>query len=386
MILHLLSDPDFNNLIINNFEIVNFKKNIYIVFNKKQYDEIINNNSEIKVILIDTNNIKQELDFSSVKSIVVHCLSFSSAQVVLLTPDHIPVFWSIFGVDLYNFHPSLQKKIYGPLTKDYIYSKNPLIKILFTLKIYYNFYFKSNNVIQRKAIRKVRFYSTVIPSETLYTKNILSPNSNFVKLDVGHLYFVKKENLLVNLEFKKDINSIYIGNSASPTSNHLEVIDIIKNKDCINCQVSLQLSYGSYAAYSNYIKNVFLKELKCNLNVIENWMEKKEFIDLIRSQSVFLFNSIRQQGVGAIIMAIWYGAKVYLNEGSSVLFYYKSLGLKIYSIQEDFSKQSISELFQPLSINEIIMNRKILLKEYSSEKVEERTKKVVSELNNYVFK
>lgn len=382
MIIHLLSDPDFNSSIITQFETANYKKNIYVVFKIDQFEAISKSHLGINILLIDPNNFT--FNFERISGVIIHCLSIHSATFVLRTPKNIPVLWSIFGVDLYNFMPSLQSKIYGPKTKEYLYGKSFLAKLLYHLKLHYCFNFKSNNIIQRKAIRKVKFYSTVMPNETVIAKFYLPKHIEYKKLDVGHLPFLNKESITVITKKTTTKKQIYIGNSGNESNNHLDLVDEIKKLAVNQFQINIQLSYGGASNYIEYVKKEYLAITKNKINIIDTWMNKSEYLDLVNSQDIFLFNSIRQQGVGAIIMAIWCGAKVYLNSKNFVYKYYKSIGLKIFSIQNEFNDLHLS--FESLSNNEIINNRRILLQEYDFESVNGRTLKAISTLYNYAEK
>ena len=379
MIVHLLSDPDFNNSIIHQFEVANPKKNIYVFSTAEQLEKTLLNYSEINTHLFDPDDIK--FNFEGVFGIIIHCMSLHSAKFLLHAPGNIPVLWSIFGIDLYNFIPTLQSKIYGSKTKNYLYGKSYLSKSIFRIKFRYSFIFKSSNQIQRKAIKRASMYSTVVPTEKEIAKQFLPKNCRYAKLTVGHLHFINKESLDIIDEKRSRQLQVYIGNSGNESNNHLELIDELAKLDNSRFQINLQLSYGGKPDYVKHIEKEFRSNLKNKINVITSWMGKDEYYTLINDQNVFLFNSIRQQGVGAIIMAIWCGAKVFLNDQNPVFKYFAAIGITIFSIQKDLDH--LKNEFEPLTSGQIITNRQLLFKDFSFESVNVNTINAVTALNNH---
>jgi dTDP-N-acetylfucosamine:lipid II N-acetylfucosaminyltransferase len=378
LIVHLLSDPDFNNLIIHQFEVANPKKNIFVVYTNEQISKLSKIYPNVNIYLIDSK--KMIFNFDGVNAIIIHCMSLNSAKFIMQAPLNIPVLWSIFGVDLYNFMPSLINKIYGLKTRNYLYGNSFISKIKFRLKVYLSFKLKSSNLIQRNAIKRVNMYSTVVPSEIEIAKPYLPKKCEYIKLCVGHLHFINEDSIETYNERKINQYNIYIGNSGNESNNHLELIDEIQLLDSNRFKVNLQLSYGGSQNYVSTIEQIYYSKFKNNLNIIKTWMNKDDYYNLINSQDIFLFNSIRQQGVGAIIMAVWCGAKVFLNEQNPVFKYFSNIGIKVFSIQKNIS--NINK-FEPLNKEDVFTNRQILLKEYSFENINENTKKAVTILNNY---
>lgn len=382
MIVHLLSDPDFNNSLVHQFEAANPNKNIYVFYTAEQREKTLKSYPEIITHLFDPDNDK--FNFEGVFGIIVHCMSLNSAKFVLKAPKEIPVLWSIFGIDLYNFIPSIRLNIYEPKTKIYLYGRSNLTKLILILKAYYSFIFKSSNKIQRRAIERITMYSTVIPTEKEIAKPYLPKNCYYSKLTVGHLPFISKKSIDIVNEKSSNLLQVYIGNSGNESSNHLDLINELMILDSSRFQINIQLSYGGNPNYIKDVEKEYRTKLKNKINVISHWMGKEEYYTMINAQNVFLFNSIRQQGVGAIIMAIWCGAKVFLNDKSPVFKYFISIGLKIFSIQRDLLH--LKDEFEPLTSVQIIYNRQILYTYFCFDRINENTITTVTTLNNYYHK
>ena len=93
-------------------------------------------------------------------------------------------------------------------------------------------------------------------------------------------------------------------------------------------------------------------------------MPSQEYFELVLSCSVAIFFMERQQAVGNIGRALRYGCKVFLSETNPVYTYYKDLGLKVFSIQQDLVQKEIDS---PLSMEDIENNRAILSKRTNKE-------------------
>lgn len=374
MLLHLLSDPDFNKMIIDQFEAVCPGKNTYMVFSDEELNRLKAQNITKNIIL---NRGNSNTGFQNIHGVLVHCLSLDSAKIVNRTPAHIPVFWSIFGIDLYNYSPLLTRQIFETKTFKYIYGGNILIQNYYLAKGRYNQIFKSDNRIKQKAIRRVDLYSTVVPTESTLAEKFLSKTMRFQRLNVGSLdYLDRKDEIPPTVKTGK--TDVYVGTSASETSNHLDLIPYITQLSPDDLRLNVQLSYGGNPSYAKHVKDQFNAVLKCELNFIDSWMTKEEFESFFKRQHAFFFYSIRQQGVGAIIQALWNGSKVYMNKKNPVYAHFKSLGIIIFSVQDDLLNIENPLTFLDASL--IRQNKKLLLNEYSRDTINNRTRLLIDQL------
>jgi len=380
MILHLLSDPDFDNAIIHQFETVSCGQNVFVVFNEKHYQLLLDKNFKINLIYYKTGN---EFDNVNIEGVIIHCMTWQNTRLILSLEKKIPVFWSIFGIDIYSFYPNLMKMLYEKETKKYVNKDNLLLHLYYIAKYYQRFLFSLRFKDYRKAIKRVNFYSTVIPSEVKYIKSKLSPKAKYIRLNVGFLDLInnnKNETILTKNEFKANV---YIGNSATLTCNHLDVLNIFKKKNISDLNVTVQLSYGGSSSYVQYIVHEYKKHFKNRFYPLLDWIPFEKFNELLSTQNIFIFYTIRQQGVGAIIVALWNGGKVYLSEKNITTDYFKSIGLKIFSIEKDLIEGNVELITAPLTSDEIVNNREILKQEYSFEIILKRTENVIHEIDDY---
>ena len=89
----------------------------------------------------------------------------------------------------------------------------------------------------------------------------------------------------------------------------------------------------------------------------------------MNSISIAIYNIERQSAIGNIKMNLWNGAKVFLPEKSMNLKYFKELGVHVFSIEKDLNQQNLDKV---LTWEQIIENRRILLKVSSYERIKEK--------------
>jgi len=178
---------------------------------------------------------------------------------------------------------------------------------------------------------------------------------------IWHECFMYPSNLYHELpiqnSFHEGIN-ILVGNSATPTNNHKEVLDRLRIYAQENITIYCPLSYGDsqYAKeIADYGKMIFAEKFIA----LKDFMPFDQYLRLLGKIDIAIFNHNRQQGMGNITTLVGMGKKVYMRQDVSSYSMLKNLGLIVYSIHElDLIKISESDGWQ---------NRQ-RIKEYFSER------------------
>ena len=155
---------------------------------------------------------------------------------------------------------------------------------------------------------------------------------------------------------------ILLGNSATESNNHFEIIEKLQ-KYTNSYKLYVPLSYGDMEYGEKVIQ--FGKELLGERFVpIRNFMPEKDYLRLLSSMHIAIFNHKRQQGLGNINIALQSKDKVYLNPESPCWEHYKKEGYHISSVEligdipfKDFCYMSDTDLEE---------NRRLLLKQDES--------------------
>ena len=128
-------------------------------------------------------------------------------------------------------------------------------------------------------------------------------------------------------------NRIIIGNSSSQTNNHFEIFEMMSSKNWRDYEIYCPLSYGDM----EYAKKVIEKGKKIfgkSFIPLEKKLEYKEYLDLLCTCSVGIYNHDRQQGLGNISILISLGKKVYVRKNSENWNHYSKYGILLNDIEE----------------------------------------------------
>ena len=161
--------------------------------------------------------------------------------------------------------------------------------------------------------------------------------------------------------------NILLGNNAMPTNNHIEILQLLSKLDLNERKIITPLSYGN-----KRYKEIIIK--KCPENICNNFypltsfIPKEEYIKLISTCGIAIFNYNRQQGLGNIIELLASGCKIFINEKTTTWHFLKRIGVTVFSIQSDLSYAN-KKVFEPLSEEIKKMNKEIIEREYGLENI-----------------
>lgn len=130
--------------------------------------------------------------------------------------------------------------------------------------------------------------------------------------------------LLDKLKQKKssiDKFRILLGNSATETNQHKEVLDMLSRFKNREIEIICPLSYGDTAYASNIIS--YGVQLFGNKFIpITKYMSINEYCELLNSVDIAVFNHNRQQGTGNIEILAYLGKKIFLRSDTTTWKHY----------------------------------------------------------------
>lgn len=362
MRLHLMPDEKIINRTIDVFETVFPDENKYIIFlrgkstisrfviqkNKNVY--FLNYNSEQFWKVID--------DVKFYDSIIIHYLSVSSAKFINRI-EHPYIYWIEWGGDLYNtFLRYRGYKLYEDekMINKVSHKNTPY----FLYKIFK--YFQNRRLLKtlHPAVMKVRYF---VP-DSMYNEYplLLQYYPEFSHLEYRDFFYYPIDEILGSdlIQRTCEEHSIIVGNSCSFTGNHLGVLHRLKELK-IDSKIIVPLSYSGNTKYKNIIVKYGNQTFGNKFIPITDFLHIDEYNKLLLSANVFIYGSLRQEAVGNILIALYLGGKVFLYPSNPLLEFYKSIGIKIFSIDE----LPNNDLKVLLPTEEILNNKRILLEKYS---------------------
>lgn len=155
--------------------------------------------------------------------------------------------------------------------------------------------------------------------------------------------------------------NVLLGNSAALTNSHIDALLILnvakQNFDsCI-----IPLSYGGNPKSTEAIKSLAHQLFGQQTRILDSFMEKAEYFQLLESTKYVIMNHTRQQALGNILWAIANCRTLYLNENGVIFKKLQSLDFHVRTLSS-ISKKGL----RPISQEELNRNRENLEVFYSS--------------------
>lgn len=363
MRLHVLPDEKIVNRTIDIFEHVFPGENKYVIISitgKRRY--VQEDTENVMLTTYDTEKFWQYVgDVSEYQSIIIHLMTKYSVSFINKI-NHDNIYWIEWGVDLFeNLLEPRGFKMY--FSEDIMYPfVYPSFKRRFAHK-YLKFLFPDNN--RKHAIKKVKYF---VP-DSMYDEYplLLQYYPQYKHLEYRE-FFYYPINQVVDETIKGELchgNNIIVGHSGSFTGNHIEVIDLLSQIELGNRQIKFPLSYGGSQNYRSYIVKYGKDKLKDKFTAVTDYMPLEEYNKFLLDASFYIYNNYRQEAVGNILVALYFGGKVFLSDKSPLFSFYKRLGLVIYGVSE-LSRKSLS---LPIDGESVLNNRRIIEKHYSLDRL-----------------
>lgn len=225
-------------------------------------------------------------------------------------------------------------------------------------------------------INRIDYISTVLPLE--YEK---LNTCGFVKAKYVKWAYVGTSNPVLpsEMEIQSRGRDILVGNSADANNNHIDVFMKLRRIGDAERKVVVPLSYPLFGSYRDIVLQEGNKLLGSSFCPIKDFMPFKDYNDLVGKCSYAIFFNERQHAIGNISLALMSGLKVFLSETSMAYQHFKNLGLKLYSVQKDLNKR---ELDSPLSMDDIIHNQSILMRNKGLEEKKKMCLTYLSTISN----
>lgn len=378
-ILHIVPDDKFTDAAYERFEHVSPFSNTFFspsLTKKLKYIK------QAPVEFINPFSFKNPFFMKSLEKydfIVLHSLNKFNQEIVAHANPSLKFVWIGMGYDYYDIIYEKPESLYQEQTQDIVKnilnndkkkSNNNVLKQLASKVLY-------KNLEKKLIVEKISFFAPVLENEY----EIVGSKFNFNFPEYVDWNYGTTSKLLEG-EIKQcnlNSNDILVGNSATPTNNHLEVFDFLKTQNLNGIKIICPLSYGN-SKYTNIVKNKGNIYFGNNFLAIDKFMPYEKYMNLISSCSNVIMNHQRQQAGGNITAMLSMGAKVFLNEINPFYLFYKKKGAIIFSLDDLYNNPDLLNLH--LSKEDIEKNRQIIKLAFNDkammDKTENLIKKVIS--------
>ncbi|GGW38947.1 TDP-N-acetylfucosamine:lipid II N-acetylfucosaminyltransferase [Arenibacter certesii] len=367
MIVHLFEDEKFVDTTIEKFETISEGQNRYIVFSNSEHLVHPKKTDKIEIYPNSWRKLNLNSIFNNCSLLVVHYLSPIKWFIVKNKPKQLNVVWMVWGKDAYDYFENYEQ--FEPRTNSYIKTgwRSKLKNTVF-YDFYHKFKYGVYTINKEKDVSlKINYLTTVLPTEFELIKSEFNLNAHFIPFNYDSL-----NDLLTDDKNHKLGDNILIGNSATPSNNHLDVFEKLEN---IEQKIIVPLNYGE-----EYYKRLIIQKghewFGSKFQPLTTFMPFEDYQEIVFSCNSMVMHHIRQQGLGNILLALYVGIRVFLNNKSTTYSYFKDIGFKIYDLEQD-----ISLLGAELKQDEKLLNRSLVQKYYGLEKIYEGTRNIVNLTN-----
>ncbi|MDD3505130.1 MAG: TDP-N-acetylfucosamine:lipid II N-acetylfucosaminyltransferase [Sulfurimonas sp.] len=153
---------------------------------------------------------------------------------------------------------------------------------------------------------------------------------------------------------------IQLGNSADPTNQHIEALQILQVYKEEDIKIFVPLTYGNKEYAQGVIEEGYRLFGEKFFPIVEH-MPYEEYMRFLEKIDIAIFNHNRQQAMGNIVTLLGMGKKVYLNK-TTIWDYFAQDEIKVFSLA-DFDLHLLEQ-------DEKEHNIDIIKARYSSEKLQ----------------
>jgi dTDP-N-acetylfucosamine:lipid II N-acetylfucosaminyltransferase len=383
-IIHVFNDDKFVDPAISIMELAYPNGSEYFVIkNTEGLFKYVKSDKPKSIALITSEDFSAFVKYlieQKAEVVFFHALDSYKQKLVNLLPEDIVKVWLVWGYDLYGNWQLFDNNLYEKETKKYLLKdkvglKSKLIYSSFSFWLFHKTLHKKIRLPKRvlfvlqssfyqdfyQAAEKIDLVAPVIASEFEFIKK-LKIKAKLMPFSYGCLEDLLQDNASDTV---LESRNILIGNSADPSNNHLEVFKKIASFNFGDRKIFVPLSYGGNKEYIEYIVTKGKELFGDNFVPLLDFMTLKEYNTILSSCGFMIFNHIRQQGVGNIVSLGYMGAKLFLNRKSPILSFFSNKGMTIL----DANKITEAQLFKNLDSKQLVINRQVLIEEYSSKAV-----------------
>lgn len=370
--LHCVQDSIFAKCVVSEFECIKDRINSFYVictFEKNKNYKYINEVKD-KINVVSPINLNKFILKNNINVVVLHNILSLHYINILSLPSNVKIVWFAWGKDIYELpkdRPFINLELYLPITKK-------ALPNYFHKSFYERIKDSLQNFFLKKVVSKVDFFSGVLTNEY----KMISSYPMFRAEEVVFHYTDLKEaptTLLNSFE----MNNILIGNSGDPSNNHLDIMEKLSKYNLGKRCVYATLSYGGN---NEYIQKVITKGKELwgeRFKPLLEYMPINDYKEILSSCGIRIFGHERQQAIGNIGIGLKSGCKIFLSQTSVAYEYYKSIGIQIYTIQNDLNEK---ELNKQLVTSEVERNIEIMNQFRSSDVFYKDLIKTVETINS----
>jgi len=346
MYLHIiLEEPKFPPLIRNLYETVCSDNHIFVILGESskllgfKYVATVRDLADL---------IGSRSDWQGV---ILHGILDGFEPYLDAVPRDLKLAWVVWGFEAYRYKHMANWGLLEPETSAFVFNSFRSRMKVFVRPMAWHL----RGIFRRfrRVVNRINYVVTHLESEYKLFQDwgLISPNNVWHEAAVLLMSDVAP---LSSCHYSGGRLDIQVGNSATPTNNHIDVFRRLAMEDLTGRRVLVPLSYGD-DDYRDFVVRRGSEILGDHFFPIIDFMPLEQYLKQFDRCGIVILNNYRQQAVGNVIAALWAGRSLYLGP-STVYQDYKSKGLPVFSFQSEFdlnraeiSLSSLSEVRIKLS-------------------------------------
>lgn len=319
-ILHVVVSPSFVPLTASVFEEAAPGRNTFVGIDLAAEQLHLPESVPVECVPSDRAGLTR-LDSLIARSriVVFHSVTSAVARAMASAPSSVLRVWSGWGGDYYGTTFDTSAGLLDPSTRRLVnsalrptYWAGQIVRTLLA------------GPVLRGAARATDVFSAPIPDDLdVFQRRFPGFHGRFSQLN-----YVTVEDSIAVGSHRPVGGDILVGNSSSPTNNHLTILELLAKQDLSGRRVVVPLSYGD-PRYAAAITRAGHELLGDRFTPITGFLPLDEYNDLLASCGIAAFGSRRQEGLGNILRALWQGARVVLDRRNPVVGYLTERGVTV---------------------------------------------------------
>lgn len=331
--LHILQDEKVVNSFISMMEETFPDENTYLIFAKNGTPNRVKMSD--KVVSFDENSEGLKRFLANISGFGHVCLHSLGGEKFYQYIHHPSISWVIWGADLYESMLVFKGyELYHDKAQQYRVRAERMPVWLYRLLIESRDYRVFRR--QEKVVDKLSYIITDNGcDEGVFNQYYGDKHISFP----GTINYYPIENLIDPSKQNEECagNAMWVGNSAAANGNHLWVFEKLAGfSDDI--RIMSPISYGD-PRFMKYIDEEGHRLLGDRFVPLKDFLPINEYYSKFLQANAFIFGHFRQCAVGNILMALYFGGRVFLSNRNPLLPMYKESGFNIYSIEDDLTEE-----------------------------------------------
>lgn len=305
-----------------------------------------------------STQLQRDLEWA--ECLVVHFLSRRFARALAGAPPGLLIAWHGWGKDYYSLLDGYSDRLYLPLTSEYLATERRRARhgLPDPTSLRSRLVGLLDDVLYHGAIEKALSRVDVVsmlPSEF----ELLKRSRPQVRAVFHQLYYSSVETSFAPGPERMQGPDLLLGNSASPTNNHLEAFRALARHDLAGRRLLVPLSYGE-KDYADHVEREGYRLFGDSFVPLRDFLPISEYNARIANCGFVFMNHVRQQATGNVSIALLKGAKVFLRQENLLAPFYRNMGASLCDFPDESGTPDAS-LFEPLGAEERERNRRAVM-------------------------